>query len=94
MSNRFLRRVERAAMATVFQDAVPVLRQYLLKQDKQAMERQAIGLRYKPPLMLVDEADTLIKWYYKLKTAHLAAVQTGRPLDHPLKGPVTLRWRS
>ena len=65
-----------------------------LKQDKQAMERQAIGLRYKPPLMLVDEADTLIKWYYKLKTAHLAAVQTGRPLDHPLKGPVTLRWRS
>ena len=65
-----------------------------MNQDKRAMERQAIGLRYKPPLMLIDDADTLIKWYYKLKAAYLASVQSGQPLDHPLKGPVTLRWRS
>ena len=58
------------------------------------MERQAIGLRYKPPLMLIDDADTPAKWYYKLKAAYLDSMRTGQPLDHPLKGPVTLRWRS
>ena len=65
-----------------------------LNQDKRTMERQALGLRYKPPLMLLDDADTPAKWYYKLKAAHLAASQSGRPMDHPLKGPITLRWRS
>jgi len=65
-----------------------------LSQDKVAMERQAIGLRHKPALMLVDDADTPAKWYYKLKAAHLASMQTGQPFDHPLKGRVTLRWRS
>ena len=65
-----------------------------LNQDKRIMERQAVGLRYKPPLMLLDDADTPAKWYYKLKAAHLAASQSGRPMDHPLKGPITLRWRS
>jgi phenylpropionate dioxygenase-like ring-hydroxylating dioxygenase large terminal subunit len=65
-----------------------------MKQDKQAMERQAQGLRYKPPMMLLDDADTPAKWYYKLKAAYLTSVQTGLPFDHPLKGPVTLRWRS
>jgi phenylpropionate dioxygenase-like ring-hydroxylating dioxygenase large terminal subunit len=65
-----------------------------LQQDKQAMERQAVGLRYKPALMFLDDADTPSKWYYKLKAAHLASVHTGQPLDHPLKGQVTLRWRS
>ncbi len=65
-----------------------------LNQDKRAMERQAVGLRYKPALMLLDDADTPAKWYYKLKAAYLIAAETGQPLDHPLKGPVTLRWRS
>jgi phenylpropionate dioxygenase-like ring-hydroxylating dioxygenase large terminal subunit len=77
--------------------AKPLFRYFaniFMKQDKQAMERQAIGLKYKPALMLIDDADTPAKWYYKLKAAHLASVQSGRPLDHPLKGPVTLRWRS
>ncbi len=65
-----------------------------LSQDKIAFRRQEIGFRYKPSLMLVGDADTPAKWYYKLKAAHLAAAQTGQPLDHPLKGPVTLRWRT
>ena len=58
------------------------------------MQRQAQGLRYKPPMMLLDDADTPAKWYYKLKAAHLAAHANGGIFDHPLKGPVTLRWRS
>jgi phenylpropionate dioxygenase-like ring-hydroxylating dioxygenase large terminal subunit len=80
-----------------FPFAKPLFRYFaniFMKQDKQAMERQAVGLKYKPALMLIDDADTPAKWYYKLKAAHLASVQTGLPLDHPLKGPVTLRWRS
>ena len=65
-----------------------------MTQDREAMERQAVGLRYKPALMLIDDADTPAKWYYKLKAAHLASAQTGQPLDHPLKERVTLRWKS
>ena len=65
-----------------------------LKQDREAMERQAVGLRYKPALMLIDDADRPTKWYYKLKAAHLASIQTGQPFDHPLKERVTLRWKS
>ncbi len=65
-----------------------------MRQDREAMERQAVGLRYKPALMLIDDADTPAKWYYKLKAAHLASVQTGQPFDHPLKERVTLRWKS
>ena len=65
-----------------------------MTQDREAMERQAVGLRYKPALMLIDDADTPAKWYYKLKAAHLASVQTGQPIDHPLKERVTLRWKS
>jgi phenylpropionate dioxygenase-like ring-hydroxylating dioxygenase large terminal subunit len=65
-----------------------------MKQDREAMERQAVGLRYKPALMLIDDADTPAKWYYKLKAAHLASIQTGQPFDHPLKERVTLRWKS
>ena len=71
-----------------------LIAQYFLDQDKRAMEQQAIGLRYKPALMLIDDADTPAKWYYKLKAAYLASRQNGTPFEHPLKGPVTLRWRS
>jgi hypothetical protein len=50
-----------------------------MTQDREAMERQAVGLRYKPALMLIDDADTSAKWYYKLKAAYLVSVQTGQP---------------
>ena len=65
-----------------------------LRQDKRAMERQAIGLRTAPAMMLLGDADTPARWYFRLKAAHLAARQHGGELDHPLKGPVALRWRS
>jgi len=65
-----------------------------LHQDKRAMERQAVGLRTAPSMMLLGDADMPARWYFRLKAAHLAARQHGTALDHPLKGPVTLRWRS
>ncbi len=71
-----------------------LIARHFLKQDRQVMEQQAAGLRFKPALMLLDDADTPAKWYYKLKSALLAARRNGSAFEHPLKGPVTLRWRS
>ena len=70
-----------------------VFARMFLNQDREVMQRQAQGLRYKPGMMLLDDADTPAKWYYKLKAAHLAA-RNGGVFEHPLKEPVTLRWRS
>ena len=77
--------------------ASPIFRtltKMFLGQDERAMKHLAVGLRHKPSSMFIGDADLPAKWYYKLKAAHLASVHTGLPLDHPLKGPVTLRWRS
>jgi hypothetical protein len=53
-----------------------------------------VGMPHKPSTMFLGDADMPAKWYYKLKAAHLASVQTGQPFDHPLKDRVTLRWKS
>jgi phenylpropionate dioxygenase-like ring-hydroxylating dioxygenase large terminal subunit len=58
-------------------------------QDQKTMVEQAEGLRYGPALMLIDDADKPAKWYFALKQARLRG--TG---EHPMDGPVTLRWRS
>ncbi len=63
-------------------------------QDQKIMEQQSVGLKDNPHLMLIDDADTQASWYFKLKAAHETAQQNGGQLDHPLKSPVTLRWRS
>ena len=63
-------------------------------QDQRIMEKQSLGLKENPRLMLIDDADVPAKWYYKLKSAYLEVQKSGGTLDHPLKSPVTLRWRS
>lgn len=76
---------------------VPVFRLFarmFLRQDQRSMEKQALGLRHNPPMMLIDDADRPAKWYFQLKAAYLESQRSGRPLVHPLTGPVTLRWRS
>jgi hypothetical protein len=60
-----------------------------VRQDQVTMIEQAEGLRYGPALMLIDDADKPAKWYFALKQARLRG--TG---EHPMDGPVTLRWRS
>jgi phenylpropionate dioxygenase-like ring-hydroxylating dioxygenase large terminal subunit len=65
-----------------------------VRQDQVTMIQQAQGLRYDPPLMLIDDADKPAKWYFALKQARLDAARTGEPMKHPMDGPVTLRWRS
>jgi phenylpropionate dioxygenase-like ring-hydroxylating dioxygenase large terminal subunit len=65
-----------------------------VRQDQVTMIQQAQGLRYDPPLMLIDDADKPAKWYFALKQARMDAARTGEPMKHPIEEPVTLRWRS
>jgi phenylpropionate dioxygenase-like ring-hydroxylating dioxygenase large terminal subunit len=60
-----------------------------VRQDQETMIEQAEGLRFGPALMLIDDADKPAKWYFALKQARLRG--TG---EHPMTGPVVLRWRS
>ena len=74
----------------------PFLRHYVrafLRQDRAIMERQQQGLRYDPPLTLIDDADTQAKWYYRLKREYLRARAEGRPFENLIE-PRTLEWRS
>jgi len=74
----------------------PALRRYVrtfLRQDRDIMERQQQGLRFDPPLTLIDDADTQAKWYYRLKREYRRARAEGRPFANPVK-PRTLEWRS
>jgi len=65
-----------------------------IAQDQRVIELQKPGLEIQPRMMLIDDADRQARWYFQLKTAYLAAQQTGTPMQHPMEGPVTLRWRS
>ncbi len=74
----------------------PLLRPYVrafLHQDRTIMERQSQGLRWDPPLMLIDDADTQAKWYYRLKREYRRARAENRSFQNPIK-PRTLEWRS
>lgn len=63
-------------------------------QDQRVMEKQSVGLKDNPSLMLIDDSDVQAKWYFKLKAAYLESQRTGAPMEHPLTEPITLRWRS
>jgi phenylpropionate dioxygenase-like ring-hydroxylating dioxygenase large terminal subunit len=65
-----------------------------VEQDRKTMEQQSEGLKYNPHLMLIDDADRPAKWYFQLKEAYLDSRRTGAEFQHPIKGPVALKWRS
>lgn len=74
----------------------PLLRPYVrafLNQDRTIMVRQREGLKYDPPLALIDDADTQARWYYRLKTEYARATSERRPFVNPVKDRI-LRWRS
>src|SRR5205814_9333473 len=58
-----------------------------IRQDQSTMELQAQGLRYNPPLMLIDDDATLGKWYYQLMTAHFHLETTSSSTQHHTHGP-------
>jgi phenylpropionate dioxygenase-like ring-hydroxylating dioxygenase large terminal subunit len=74
----------------------PLLRPFVrafLRQDRDIMVMQQEGLKYEPPLMLIDDADRQAKWYYRLKNEYRRARAEGRAFENPVKDRV-LRWRS
>ncbi|MSP49307.1 MAG: aromatic ring-hydroxylating dioxygenase subunit alpha [Alphaproteobacteria bacterium] len=70
----------------------PFVRSFL-RQDGDIMAMQSLGLADDPPLMLIDDADTQAKWYYRLKKEWAASRAEGRAFVNPVKER-TLRWRS
>ncbi|MGA3088700.1 MAG: aromatic ring-hydroxylating dioxygenase subunit alpha [Terriglobales bacterium] len=65
-----------------------------VEQDRRTMELQSEGLRHNPHLMLIDDADRPAKWYFGLKSAMLEMKSNGGEFQHPMRRPVTLKWRS
>jgi phenylpropionate dioxygenase-like ring-hydroxylating dioxygenase large terminal subunit len=65
-----------------------------LRQDQETMIKQAEGLKHKPNLLLIDDADRPAKWYFALKANLIESRRTGQAMAHPMSGPVTLHWRS
>jgi phenylpropionate dioxygenase-like ring-hydroxylating dioxygenase large terminal subunit len=74
----------------------PLLRRFarkFLEQDRDVVVMQQEGLKHKPNLMLIDDADRQAKWYYRLKREWSASQAERRPFDNPVTER-TLRWRS
>ena len=74
----------------------PLIRPFarsFLGQDRDTVAKQQLGLRHDPHLMLIDDADTQAKWYYRLKKEYQDAAEAGRPFENPVPERV-LRWRS
>lgn len=70
----------------------PIARRFL-DQDRRAVMAMVEGLGFDPPTMLVQDADTQTRWYYRLKREAFAAQSEGRAPRNPLT-PITLSWRS
>lgn len=64
-----------------------------LKQDRDVVIKQQEGLSYHPALMLIDDADTQAKWYYRLKQEYEKSQAEKRDFVNPIKAQI-LRWRS
>jgi phenylpropionate dioxygenase-like ring-hydroxylating dioxygenase large terminal subunit len=74
----------------------PLLRPFVRKflhQDRDIVALQQRGLRHAPPLLLINDADSQAKWYYRLKREYARAREEGRDFVNPIK-PRVLRWRS
>jgi phenylpropionate dioxygenase-like ring-hydroxylating dioxygenase large terminal subunit len=70
----------------------PFARRFL-SQDRAIFERLGEGLKTEPSFLYVDDADTQIKWYYRMKKAWTEAQDTGQPFVNPTPEAV-LRWRT
>lgn len=70
-----------------------VLGPIFLGDDRRMVELQREGLKYNPPLMLIQDSDVPAMWYHRLKKAWAESVANGTPFVNPVKER-TLRWRS
>jgi len=74
----------------------PLLKRFahaFLQQDREIVMIQQEGLKLRPSLMLIDDADRQAKWFYRLKKEWQASQAEGRPFANPITER-TLRWKS
>jgi phenylpropionate dioxygenase-like ring-hydroxylating dioxygenase large terminal subunit len=64
-----------------------------IAQDRGVVEKQQKGLKFDAPMMLVRDADTPARWYFRLKKEFADAEAQGRAFKNPVEETV-LRWRS
>jgi phenylpropionate dioxygenase-like ring-hydroxylating dioxygenase large terminal subunit len=64
-----------------------------LKQDRDVVVRQQIGLKHEKSMMLLKDADTQARWYFQLKNEYAKAEAAGGSFDNPVPD-VVLKWRS
>jgi phenylpropionate dioxygenase-like ring-hydroxylating dioxygenase large terminal subunit len=64
-----------------------------LGDDRRMVELQREGLKFDPPLMLIQDSDVPAMWYHRLKKAWAESVATGVPFINPVQAR-TLKWRS
>jgi phenylpropionate dioxygenase-like ring-hydroxylating dioxygenase large terminal subunit len=77
----------------VFKPLLKLLTRQFLAQDRDAIIQQQEGLRHNPALMLIDDADTQAKWYFRLKQEYQKSKAENRLFKNPVE-PRILRWRS
>jgi len=77
----------------MFRPIVQRMARTFLGQDRDVVIKQEEGLAYDPPLILIDDADTQAKWYYRLKQHYLQCRRDGVPFTNPIKARM-LRYRS
>lgn len=74
----------------------PVLRRFaynFLDQDLRVIEKQKVGLKDDPKLMLINDADMQAKWYFRLKYEFHTAHKEQREFVNPVEETV-LKWCS
>ncbi len=64
-----------------------------LGDDRKIVELQREGLKFNPPLMLIQDSDVPAMWYHRLKKAWAESTMSGQPFVNPVQER-TLRWRS
>ncbi|BDA39522.1 Rieske 2Fe-2S domain-containing protein [Candidatus Atelocyanobacterium thalassae] len=79
--------------AGMFKPLLSLLTRQFLAQDRDAIVQQQKGLIYNPSLMLIDDADTQAKWYFRLKQEYQKSQEENRTFINPIE-PRVLRWRS
>ena len=72
---------------------VKLMANRFIGQDADAVKDMRDGQAFNPPTMLVEGADTQIRWYYKLQKEWHQAQAENRPFQNPIL-PTTLKWRS
>lgn len=80
-------------LAGLFKPVIRRVAQRFLDQDRRAVLMMQDGLAFDPPTMLIRDADTQARWYFRLKHEVLAAEAAQRRPQNPITS-TTLTWRS